>query len=318
MIKLFAAVIAAVAISGAHAADYPTKPIRLLVPYAAGGPVDIMARIVAQKLGETLGQQVVVDNRAGANGNIAGDIVAKSAPDGYTLLMGANGNIAVNPSLYARMPFDPVKDLAPISMVAGSPMILVVNPSVPAGSVKELIALAKAKPGSINVANSGNGSTAHLAAELFKSMAGVSLVQIPYKGAGPALADVVGGQVQMMITGVSSTLPFVKTGKLKALGVSSEKRLALMPELPTIAESVPGYEVTTWYGVLAPAGTPKPIIAILHSALVKLMNMPDTQERMASLGAGAMTDTPEQFANRIRSETGKWAQVVKSAGVRVE
>src|SRR5882757_3430992 len=227
-------------VSAAQAQDYPTKPIRLVVPYSPGGPVDIVGRLTAQKLTDELKQQVIVDNRAGGGGNIAIEIVARSAPDGYTLLMGANGTNAINPSLYPKLAVNPATELVPIGMVASSPMILVVHPSVSAHSVKELVALAKAKPGTISFASSGNGSTAHLSSELFKSMTGINIVHIPYKGAGPALTDLVGGQVQMMFTGISSTLPYVKAGRLKALGVSSEKRVPILPDVPTVNEEVPG------------------------------------------------------------------------------
>jgi tripartite-type tricarboxylate transporter receptor subunit TctC len=305
-------------IGSAHAADYPNRPIRLLVPYAPGGPVDISARIVAQKLTDAFGQQVIVDNRAGGGGNIAVEIVAKSAPDGYTLLMGANGTNAINPSLYPKLAVDPVRELAPLGLVASSPMILVAHPSLPAGSVKELVALAKAKPGTINFASSGSGSTAHLSSELLKMMAGVQIVHIPYKGAGPALTDLVAGQTQFMITGVSSTLPFVKSGKLKALGVSSEKRLAILPDVPTVAEALPGYEVITWYGVFAPVATPKPITEKLAEALKRIVASPDAKERFAALGADANYLPPDQFAAMIRTETAKWAKVIRESGAKPE
>lgn len=302
----------------AYAENYPARPLRLLVPYAPGGPVDIVGRVTALKLTEALGQQVIVDNRAGAGGNIALDIVAKSAPDGYTLLMGANGPIAINPSLYSKMPIDPAKDLAAVSMVASSAMILVVHPTVTAANVKDLIALAKAKPGSINYASSGSGSTAHLSSELFKRMAGVRMEHVPYKGAGPALTDLVGGQVQTMFTGVSSTLPYVKTGKLKALGVSSERRLPLLPEVPAVAEDLPGYEVATWYGVFTPTGVGKSVVDRLHRALVQSFATADAQSRLAALGADAATNTPQQFTASIARERAKWARIIKESGARAD
>ncbi|MEO8441303.1 MAG: tripartite tricarboxylate transporter substrate binding protein, partial [Betaproteobacteria bacterium] len=244
--------------SAAQAQDYPSRPIRLIVPFSPGGPVDIVGRLTAQKLSDEFAQQVVVDNRAGGGGNIAIEIVARSAPDGYTLLMGANGTNAINPSLYPKLAVNPSTELVPIGIVATSPMILVIHPSVPAHSIKELVALAKAKPGAVSFASSGNGSTAHLSSELFKSMTGINIVHIPYKGAGPALTDLVGGQVQMMFTGISSTLPYVKAGRLKALGVSSEKRVAILPDVPAVNEEIAGYEVNTWYGLFAPVQLPKP------------------------------------------------------------
>ena len=302
----------------AGAQDYPARPVRMVVPYAPGGPVDIVARITANKLSESLGQQFVVDNRAGAGGNIALEVVARSTPDGYTLLVGANGTNAINPSLYKNMPVDPGRDLAPISMVASSAMILVVHPSLPASNVKELIALARAKPGAVTCASSGSGSTAHLSGELFKSMARIDLLHVPYKGAAPALTDLVGGQVQSMITGVSSTLPYVKAGRLKALGVSSEKRQPLLPDVPSIAEQLPGYEVNTWYGVFAPAGAPRPLVDKLNRTLVQIFGTPDAQARLAAVGADAHTNTPDQFAQAIARERAKWAKIVKESGARAE
>src|SRR6478672_11142277 len=299
-----------------YSQDYPVKPIRLVVPYSPGGPVDIVGRIVAQKLTPALSQQVIVDNRAGGGGNLAVEIVAKSVADGYTLLMGANGTNATNPGLYPHLEVDPARELAPITMIASSPMILVVHPSLSAHSVKEFVALAKSKPGAINFASSGNGSTAHLASELLKSMTGINIVHVPYKGAGPALTDLVGGQVQTMITGVSSTLPYVKGGRLRPLAVSSDKRLAILPDVPALAEEVAGYEVNTWYGVFAPVQTPRPIIDKLNRTLASLFATADARERLAALGAEPVTMPPEQFAAAIHKETVKWAKVIKNAGVR--
>jgi tripartite-type tricarboxylate transporter receptor subunit TctC len=240
------------------------------------------------------------------------------APDGYMLLVGANGPIAINPSLYSRMSVDTEKDLAAVGMVASSAMILVVHPSLPANSVKDLIALAKAKPGAINYASAGSGSTAHLASELFKSMAKVELTHVPYKGAGPALTDLVGGQVQTMLTAVSSTLPYVRSGRLKALAVSSEKRMALLPDMPTVAETLPGYEVATWYGLFAPAATPKPIVAGLNGTLTKVLATADAQSRLSALGAEARPNSPQEFAQAVKREKAKWARIVKESGARAE
>src|SRR4051812_43106591 len=314
--KIFALALALIAT--AHAQDYPAKPIRLVVPYSPGGPVDIVGRLTAQKLTDELKQQVIVDNRAGGGGNIAVEIVAKSVADGYTLLMGANGTNAINPNLYPNLSVKPARDLAPIGMVASSPMILVIHPSVPATSIKDLIALAKAKPGAINFASSGNGSTAHLSSELFKSMAGVNIVHVPYKGAGPALTDLVGGQVQIMFTGISSTLPYVKSSRLKALGVSSEKRVPILPDVPAVNEEIAGYEVMTWYGVFAPAQLPKAYVTKLNQTLEKIFATADARQRLSALGADPVTDSPEQFAAAIRKETAKWAKVIKDAGVHPE
>lgn len=302
----------------AAAQEFPTRPIRLVVPYPAGGPVDIVARLTGQSMGERLAAQIVVDNRAGANGNIAGDIVARANPDGYTLLMGANGNIAVNPALYRTMPFDPVRDLRAVSLVATAALMLVVHPAVPAKTTNDLIALARSKPGSVNFASSGIGSTAHLCSELLRLTTGIHIVHVPYKGAAPALNDVIAGQVQMLISGVSSALPHARSGKLRGLGVTSAKRLAALPEYPTIGESVPGYEVQTWYGLLAPAALPEHLLKRLHPAVVTAMSSKDVQERLQALGAEAMTNTPGQFAALIKEEITKWAKVVRSAGIKPE
>ena len=302
--------------TGTLAAGYPDRPIRLVISYSAGGPVDIVGRLAGLKLAETLGQQVVADNRAGANGNIATEIVAASTPDGHTLLVGSNGSIAINPGLYRSLTTDPVRDLAPITLLASSPLILVSHPTVAATSVNELIQLVKARPGGINFASAGSGSSAHLAAELFKSLAGVNLVHIPYKGAAPALTDLVAGQVQVMFTGVSATLPYVRSNRLRPLGVTGEKRVAVLPEVPAIGESVTGYEVTTWYGLFAPAKTPAPIIDRLYRTLAAALTTADTRQRLAALGADPVALPPERFAPLIRQEIAKWGKVVRDAGVR--
>jgi tripartite-type tricarboxylate transporter receptor subunit TctC len=312
-----AALFALVAATAA-AQEYPARPLRVVVPYAPGGPVDIVTRITSQKLAEALGQQVIVENRAGAGGNIAVEFVARAAPDGYTLLMGANGTNAINPSLYKKLPVDPEQDLAPVSKVASSAMILVVHPSLPVTSVKQLVALARSRPGAINYASAGSGSTAHLASELLKTMAKIDLLHVPYKGAGPALTDLVAGQVQAMITAISTTLPYLRAGRLKALAVSSEKRSPLLPELPAVAEQLPGYEVTTWYGVFAPAATPRPVVEKLNQALVRVLATPDARGRFAAVGADAEATTPEQFAQSVRKERAKWAKIIQDSGARAE
>jgi tripartite-type tricarboxylate transporter receptor subunit TctC len=319
MLKILAAFAIGVVAKTAVAAttdNYPNRPIRLVISYSAGGPVDIVGRLAGLKLAESMGQPVVADNRAGANGNIATEIVARSTPDGYTLLVGSNGSIAINPGLYPSLAVDPRRDLAPIILLASSPLILVSHPSLPPNSVKELIQLAKSKPGSINFSSAGSGSSAHLAAELFKGLAAVDLVHIPYKGAAPALTDLVAGQVQIMFTGVSATLPFVKGGKLKALGVTGEKRVPILPEVPSIGETVAGYEVTTWYGIFAAAKTSPAIISRLNRALTDALAAPDTRQRLAALGAEPVALPPEKFTPMIKREIEKWAQVVKDAGVR--
>jgi tripartite-type tricarboxylate transporter receptor subunit TctC len=304
---------------GAPAQTYPDKPIRLVVPFSAGGTTDILARAVGQKLGEHLGQQVVVDNKPGAGGNIGSDIVAKSAPDGYTLVMGTVGTHAINASLYKKMPYDHIKDFVPVSLVALVPNILVVHPSVPANSVKELIAYAKANPGKLNFASSGNGTSIHLSGELFKTTAGVEMTHVPYKGSAPAVTDLLGGQVQLMFDNMPSALPHVKAGKLKALGVTTAKRFPAAPDIPTIAEAgVPGYEASSWFGVLAPAGTPKEIVNKLSSEIAKILQTPEIKERLLSQGAEPVGNTPDQFTAFIKAETAKWAKVVKESGATVD
>jgi tripartite-type tricarboxylate transporter receptor subunit TctC len=312
---------ATLAILTSHAAAdaYPAKPIRFVVAFPPGGGTDIIARSIAQKLAERLAQQVVVDNRPGAGGNIGTDIVAKSAPDGYTLLMGSAGPLAINASLFAKMPFDPVRDLAPVTLAASTPNVLVVHPSLKAATVKELIALAKTKPGEINFASSGHGTPAHLAGELFNSMAGVKLVHVPYKGAAPALADLLGGQVQLMFSTMPPALPHVRDGKLRALAVTSLKRSPAAPELPTVDEiALPGFEANTWHGVVLPAGASAAIIARLNREIVAILHLPDVVERLSSQGAEAVGSTPEEFAAYIKSETVKWARVVRESGAKAE
>jgi tripartite-type tricarboxylate transporter receptor subunit TctC len=304
---------------GAHADAYPSKPIRFVVAFPPGGGTDIIARSIAQKLAERLAQQVVVDNRPGAGGNIGTDIVAKSAPDGYTMLMGSAGPLAINASLFASMPFDPQRDLAPVTLAASTPNVLVVHPSLKATTVKELIAVAKASPGKINFASSGYGTPAQLAGELFNSMAGVRLVHVPYKGASPALADLLGGQVQIMFSTMPPALPHVKDGKLRALAVTSLKRSPAAPDLPTLTQAgLPGFEANTWHGVVLPAGAPAEVIGKLDREIVTILHLPDVVERLSAQGAEPVGSTPEEFAAYIRSETAKWAKVVRESGAKAE
>ncbi len=314
------ATLAILAPHGAAAADaYPAKPVRFVVAFPPGGGTDIIARSIAQKLAERIAQQVVVDNRPGAGGNIGTDMVAKSAPDGYTLLMGSAGPLAINASLFGKMPFDPIKDLAPVTLAASTPNVLVVHPALRAATLKELIALAKARPGEINFASSGHGTPAHLAGELFNLMAGVKMVHVPYKGAAPALADLLGGQVQIMFSTMPPALPHVRDGKLRALAVTSAKRSPAAPELPTVDETaLPGFEANTWHGVVVPAGTPGAIVARLNREIVAILHLPDVVERFSSQGAEALGSTPEEFAAYIKSETLKWAKVVRDSGAKAE
>lgn len=298
---------------------YPTKPIRMIVPFPPGGTTDVVARLVAQKLTEAWGQQVVVDNRPGAGGIIGTEIVAKATPDGYTALLGSITTHAVNPALYKKLNFDPVKDFTPVSLVVSSPQLLAVHPSVAAKSVKELIALAKAKPGQLNYASAGTGTSPHLTFELFKSMAGIDVVHVPYKGTGPAITDLIGGQVQMMITGVVALMPHIKSGKLRGLGVTSAKRVAALPDLPTIAESgIPSFDVSSWFGVFLPGGTPKPIVANMNAEIRKILEVPEVRQRLISQGADPASNTPGEFAAYVKAEMAKWGKVVRDTGARAD
>ena len=305
--------------ASAQTPAYPTKPIRLVVPFPAGGATDILAREVAKHLTETWGQSVVVDNRPGAGGNIGSELVAKAPPDGYTLEMGTVGTHAINASLYAKMPYDHVKDFVPVILVAGVPNVLVVNPSVPVNSVQELIAYAKANPGKLNFASSGAGTSIHLSGELFKVMAGVQMMHVPYKGSAPALQDLIGGQVQLMFDNLPPSLPQIKAGKLRALAVTSATRAPALPDTPTIAEAgLPGFEASSWFGVLAPAGTPPAIVAKLNAEIAKWLGSPEAKEKLAGVGANIAGGTPDDFARHIQAETAKWAKVVKESGAKVD
>jgi tripartite-type tricarboxylate transporter receptor subunit TctC len=306
---------------GAHAqAPYPNHPVRIVVPFPAGGTTDILARATAQKLTEGLGQPFVVENRPGAAGNIGAELVAKSPPDGYTMLMGTVGTHAINPSLYDKMPYDHVKDFVPVVLVAGVPNVLVVHPSVPVKSVQELIAYAKANPGKLNFASSGAGTSIHLSGELFKTMTGVSMQHVPYKGSSPALADLTGGQVQLMFDNLPSALPLIKAGKLRALAVTSLTRSTVLPDLPTVSESgLAGFDSSSWFGLLAPAGTPKDVVARVNGEVAKWLATPDAKEKLAAQGAIVASGlAPEDFTRHIASETAKWQKVVKESGAKVE
>lgn len=297
---------------------FPTRPIRLIVPYAPGGGADTLARGIGQKLSETLGYSVVIDNRGGGGTVLGSDLAAKSPPDGHTIILVASTHAVVS-TLHKKLPYDPIKDFAPVVRVASAPNILALHPSVPAGSVKELVALAKSRPGQLVYASSGNGGGSHLAMELFKSIAHIDLLHVPYKGSGPAVIDLLSGQVKLMFGGMISTLNHVRSGRLKALAVSSAKRSPAAPDLPTIAESgYPGYEAATWYGVLAPAGTPRAVVLKLNSDIAATLMRPDLRQRMASEGAEPAPTTPDEFAAYIQSEVMKWAKVVKESGAHVD
>ncbi len=298
---------------------YPSRPIRLVVPFPAGGPLDAIARAIGQKLSLAWGQPVVIDNRPGAGGNIGADLVAKSAPDGYTILEGALSTHAVNVSLYSKMPYDPIKDFAPITLVAVTPNVLVLNPSVPANSVAELISYARANPGKLAFGSGGNGSAGHLAGELFKTEAKVDMVHVPYKGAAPAMQDLLGGQIQLMFDNLASSMQQVRAGKLKAIAVTTARRSPLAPDLPTLAETgLPGFDIYTWWGFLAPAGTPKEIIAKWNAEVTRILNTPEMQAYFAQQGAEPSPTSPEQFMALIRSEIPKYAKIIKASGAKVD
>lgn len=304
----------------AYAADnYPVKPITMVVPFAAGGTTDILARIIGQYLTEELGQSVIIDNRAGAGGNIGAQMAARAKPDGYTLLMGTVGTHAINESLYKKLPFDPAKDFQPLSRVALVPNLLVANPQQPFKTVQELIDYAKANPDAVNFASSGNGSSIHLSGELFKQMTGVDMQHIPYRGSAPAVADLLGNQVAIMFDNMPSAIGHVRSGKLVPLAVTTAERSPELPDVPTIAEAgVPGYEATSWFGLYVTAGTPEPVVAKLHAALTKSLQDPKLVKKFAEQGSTAYSETPEEFAAFMASETQKWAEVVKSSGASLD
>jgi len=303
---------------------WPARPVRLVVPFPPGGTTDILARALAPELARVFGQTFIVDNKPGAGGNVGADMVAKSAPDGYTLLMGTVGTHGINQSLYAKMPYDPIKDFAPITLVAGVPNVLVMNPakaeSLKINTVPDLIRYARANPGKLNMASSGNGTSIHLSGELFKTLTGTFLLHFPYRGSGPALLDLIGGTMDLMFDNLPSALPQIRAGKLKALAVTSAQRSAAVPDLPTIAEAgpVPGYDASSWFGLLAPAGTPKNIIDRVQQETAKAMETPALKERLLSQGAIPSGMTPDKFAAFIAAETKKWAQVVKASGAKVD
>ena len=301
-----------------QAQPYPSKPVRVVVPYPPGGPTDIVARVLFQQVAESTGQQFVIDNRAGAGGNIGAEHVAKSPADGYTVLIGTTAH-AINMSLFKALNYDVQKDLAPVSLLTQGPLVLVTHPQFPANSVKELIEMAKAKPGSLNFASSGNGQSTHLSAELFNSMAGTKMVHVPYKGSAPALSDLMTGQVGIMFDTTLSAMPFVRAGKLKALGVTSPQRTPAAPDVPTIAESgLPGYEVFAWNGVFVPAGTPKAIVVQLNEEIRKAMQLPQVRDKFSAQGFAASWNTPDQFGVFVRNEVDKWARTVKASGATLD
>jgi len=307
------------AAGGARAQAWPSKSIRFVIPYPPGGASDVTARTLGIKLSEALGQPVVIENRPGANGIIALENVAKSPPDGYTLLMANLGPNAINAAVYSKLPYDSIKDFTPVMLTTLVPQILVVNPALPVASVKELIALAKAQPGKLNFASAGNGASNHLSGELFKSMTGVQLTHVPYKGDTPAMTDVIAGQVAMMFPTAIAATPHVKSGRLRALAVTSRKRIGSLPDLPTVEEAgVPGFEAVSWGGVMGPGGMPRDIVVKLHAELARILKMPDVSEKLTGLGAEIVASTPEEFAAYLQAEIAKWGKVARDANVKLD
>ena len=318
-LQCFAALGLLFAAAGALAQSYPTKPIRMLIGFPPGGGTDIIGRLVAQKLGEALGQQIIVDNRSGASGQLAAELVSKAAPDGYTIMMAHIAAISILPSLVSKLPYNPQKDFAPVSLSAIGPNLLVVHPSVPAKTVKELVALAKSRPGQLQYASPGAGTVQHLAGELFKLQAKVDMLHVPYKGSGQSIVDLIAGHVHLDFDAVPPVINFVRQGKLRALAVTSAKRFSLLPDMPTIEESgVPGFDMSTWWGIVAPAAVSKDIINKLNTEMVKAIRQPDAKEKISGVGADIVGNTPDEFAAFIRAETEKYARIIKAANIKID
>jgi tripartite-type tricarboxylate transporter receptor subunit TctC len=314
-------VVALAAPAGAAEAPnaYPSRPVRLIAPFVPGGPTDIVARVVAQKMGDNLKQSFIVDNRAGAGGSVGMELAAAAAPDGYTLVIGGSGNLSVNPALNPKLTYSPLKDFQPLTQTTAGPQMIVVNPALAAKTPQELISLARSRPGKLNYASGGVGTGTHLGVELFKLSAGIDIVHVPYKGTGQALTDVISGQVQMMMSSMLPGVPHVKAGRLRGLAVTSAKRSFIYPEMPTLAESgVPGFETTSWHGILAPVRTPKPLAARIHAELVKMLTQPDVKATFAAQGMDVVASSQDDFAAYIRGETAKWTKVVKAIGIKPE
>ena len=302
----------------ARAQTFPTRPVRIIVAFPAGGGTDIVARTLSPKLSEALGQQVVVDNRGGASGLVGTELAAKSAPDGHTLFMGTLGNLSVNPLLFTKLPFDVARDFAPLTQAVSVTFMLYVHPSLPVKTVRDLITLEKSRPGSVNYASSGSGGAPHLAAELFNSLAGIKMIHVPYKGSSPSFTDVLGGQVPITFDSLTQGLPYVKAGRLRAVATLGPKRTQVLPDVPTVNETLAGYEVVNWFGIVVPAGTPREIIARLHSEIVKILRMPDISERLTAQGSDPVGSSPDEFGAFMKSETAKWARVIKEANIRAD
>ena len=316
LLRMAFATLGLTALCPAALAAWPERPVRLIVPFAAGGPSDVLGRVLAQKLNGSLGQPVIAENKPGAGTNLAADFVAKSPPDGYTLLLMMVGTQAINEAMYPKLSYNTARDFAPVTLVASSSLMLVAHPSVAAKTFRELQALARAQPGKLNFGSSGSGTPLHLGGELLNNRAGIRLTHIPYKGAAPALNDVLGGQIELAMVGTPSALAYVKSGKLTAIGLTSPRRSPLTPDIPTIAESLPGYEVELVYSVVAPAGTPREVVARLNGDIIKILEEPDTREKLAAQGFDVRTSTPEQLGSYIRSEITKWAPIVKESGAK--
>ena len=313
------ALLCALASSASLAQAYPSRPVRLVVPFAAGGTTDVLARILGQKLSESLGQQVLVDNRPGANGNIGAELVARSPGDGYTIMMGFDGTLAINPSVYRKLAFDPLRDFAPVANVGLVALMIVVHPSLPARSVAELVAHAKANPGKINYSSAGHGSTGHLAGELFKSRAGIDMTHVAYKGGAQAMNDLLSGQIQLLVTALPTVDAHVRSGKLRAIAFTTARRVPGMPEVPTLAESgYAGFDVASWYGIVAPSGTPAEAIRRLNAEIGKVLEQPDVRQRFTQLGTEPGGGTPESFGATLRADIDRWAAVVRNAGIHLD
>jgi tripartite-type tricarboxylate transporter receptor subunit TctC len=303
----------------AHAQNYPAKPVRVITPFTAGSAIDTLARVLGQKLGDTWGQQVVIDNRIGANGIIGTEAAAKAPPDGYAVYLGNISTLAVNPHLYLKLPYDALRDFAPVTLAATIPVVLVVHPSLPVKSVRELIALAKAHPGQLNYASGGTGSAQHLPMEMLRVDTGINIMHVPYKGLGPAFSDVLGGQVPMMFTGVSNVVPYMKAGRLRVLAIGSPKRSPSLAEVPTVAEAgVPGFDFDSWTGYLVPVGTPANLIARLHTDITRTLTAPDVRDKLVTLGFDLVGGTPDAFATLIRNDIARFGKLIKAAGIRAE
>jgi tripartite-type tricarboxylate transporter receptor subunit TctC len=320
MIRFLLPILLFLAVALGHAQGWPQKPVRIIVPFAPGGASDLMPRLVGEKLSALWSQAVVIDNRPGAAGNIGMELGAKSPPDGYTLLSAPNGNLVVNPHMYSKLAYDVFKDLAPVTRIAAVQNVLVVHPDVPAKSVKELVALARAKPGTLTFASPGNGSQAHVAVELMKLRLGLDLVHVPYQGVGPAIQDLLGGRISLMVAQVPSALPHIQVGRLRALGVASSAPLAALPEVPTIAEAapLPGFEAVSWYALMAPAGTPREVTERIHLDTAKVLQLPEVRERLAKIGAEPSGESPAELAARIKEEYERWGEVVRKANIKAD